>query len=1038
MTRPGLADQGHLLQWADTVPSSGDFPRLIRRLILETGQGVLRIGLAAGRGTSSGGWDGTVHAAEGTTFVPAGLSVWELSVGKDVTDKPNKDFDKRLTTPDGTDTADCTYIEVILRRWTKRDDWAAEKVKVKRWSTVRAYGVDAVETWLESAPITHAWLSDRLGLGTYGVVAAETWWEGWSQETSPALMPSVPLAGRDDAVSGLRARLSDSPQITSIKADSYEDVLAFVAAFAQEEAENDGGLILSRTAFVDDVASWRALQNHKNILILVPRGDATRSEVQPGSSHQVIVPVIGSAGADIILSPLDASRVVLALKDSRLEDRRAQEAGRLGRRSLKAMRRRLATKPELDQPQWAHSPVQRVVRRILLAGRWNNQASGDREVVEKLVGLGGEDLRDQIDVLTADGDPFVSRVDQSVGVVSPVDAWILLRGALREDDLERFGEAAMSVLLFPNPALELAPQERWQAAILGKANSHSRDVRTGIATSLALLGLHGEYVPLSGGANGVNWVNHFVRELLEKANEDGSCHLWASLEDQLPLLAEAAPDSFLNAVREGVKGDMPLLQRLFLTKEESAGFGAHSPHTGLLWAMERLAWSADHFGATVDLLARLAELDPDPESRFVNRPLNSLVDIFYPPMPDTSASPQQRIDVLEIMRTRYSDIAWKLLLKLLPDSYGMHALGGGPVIREWMPDDRPCPDPSYGVIVEQVAEWVVTDAGVDVQRWRDLVKNLPRVPVARRTDAINGLRLLADSASLDAAERCELWEQLRSESARHRRFSDALWALPSAEVDALEEAGQRFQPGGSGEVHAWLFNDHMPDLGDPSLREDFARYESILEERRRAAVVEINSMNGLDGLRDLVKSVSLPWDVGASIADAGLTAVDDEMLHLAEQGSESQKAASHGYLSRRAVQSGWAWIDDVRSRAGRTPFGHAYLLLISRDLPKSWEEAASAGDDVEREYWQWFEIRGLGGSFGDTVHCAGQLVRYGRAARALHLLSLYSKKNWPTSNTRIKLPRRWMRLSRAPNQIESAWVCRRLLVWFLMPRRAEI
>src|SRR5437016_5897487 len=81
MARPGLATRDDLLGWPSIV-AAGEFPRLIRRLVWETAPDAVRLGFPAGSGTSAGDWDGSVRTVTGNAFVPAGLSVWELSVEK--------------------------------------------------------------------------------------------------------------------------------------------------------------------------------------------------------------------------------------------------------------------------------------------------------------------------------------------------------------------------------------------------------------------------------------------------------------------------------------------------------------------------------------------------------------------------------------------------------------------------------------------------------------------------------------------------------------------------------------------------------------------------------------------------------------------------------------------------------------------------------------------------------------------------------------------------------------------------------------------
>ena len=127
MAKPGLADQQELLRWARTVSARSDFPRLIRRLILETGTGVAQLGFPAGEGVSAGSWDGTVLSARETPFIPLGLSLWELSVERNVGRKAEADYKKR------TPNSAATYIAAFPRRWRDRRAWAEAHAAEGRW-----------------------------------------------------------------------------------------------------------------------------------------------------------------------------------------------------------------------------------------------------------------------------------------------------------------------------------------------------------------------------------------------------------------------------------------------------------------------------------------------------------------------------------------------------------------------------------------------------------------------------------------------------------------------------------------------------------------------------------------------------------------------------------------------------------------------------------------------------------------------------------------------------------------------------------------
>ena len=66
---------------------------------------------------------------------------------------------------------------------------------------------------------------------------------------------------------------------------------------------------------------------------------------------------------------------------------------------------------------------------------------------------------------------------------------------------------------------------------------------------------------------------------------------------------------------------------MVLFGEDGGGFG-RGYLADFLWALESLAWSPDLLSRVTSILAKLASLDPNPKSKFQNRPANSLRQIF--------------------------------------------------------------------------------------------------------------------------------------------------------------------------------------------------------------------------------------------------------------------------------------------------------------------------------------------------------------------------------------------------------------------------
>lgn len=941
--------------------------------------------MPAGEGVSTSGWDGTVKTIEATPWVSAGSSFWELSVDSSPGSKADKDYANRDAVPDGTPLNECEYVQVSLRRWSNRQDWASDRTAEGKWRGVRALGLDDIETWMESAPVTWAWISERLGQTPYGLRSAEAWWEAWANQTKPDITPELVVAGRTAEEMKLAERLRAQTGVTTIAGDSVDEVHAFIAATIIRL--DDGGQLLSRTAFVDERGGWRQLLENATPLVLVPLDEAFAREVPSGTHHRVLVPTGSLDSGEVHLPPLDAGEVAQLLKASELSDDHADEIGRLARRSLTAMRRRLARTPALHVPFWAAPPAGRAVRAALLAHGWLDSSDADREVLETLSGLDYETFIEGVRRASPRQDPLVAMVGRTWHLVSPVDAWLLLKGELTQDDLGRLKSAVEAVLGERDPSLDLEPTDRWKAAIEGKVLRHSSELRAGIATTLALLGAYGHDVAPSGGSSGTEWANHAVRELLEAANADVTADTWASLSGLLPLLAEAAPDVLAHAVAAGLSGDDPVLARMFRdSKQDDSLFSSHSPHTGLLWALENLAWSPDHLGDAAESLAQLEALDPG--GRLANRPSGSLASVFRPWHPDNSATPARRLAVIDGLRARHPQVAWKLLLSMLPKRHGTHFPTHAPRFREWKPARQTVLVSEYVAFIDEVLGRALEDIGSSGERWSQLMHRFPDLPPDARGQVVAKLKSGELQDTLTGEDRVLLWKELHELVGRHREYADADWSLPEADVAALEQVAIELAPSSAVERARPLFADYRPHLPGVPRREHDA-FERALAEARAVAIREVDDDVGLDAVRDLSRSAVVKGVVGMALADAAHEKYDAELIPVLGDPEHSDFDLAWSYVGRRirveSLEIG-PYLDET---AGLSSDVRARLLLMIPDTRAAWERADGLGQVVSQSFWRNFRPYGLGGDFDAVRYVAQRLMDHGRYAAALDFLNMY-------------------------------------------------
>lgn len=1006
MSRPGYIDRNRLQSWADTRPSQSEFPRLVRRLILETTPGLVELGMPAGDGVAAGDWDGSVRTNTATAWVPDGLSVWELSVNSSPNTKADADYSKRADTPDATPTADCTYVEAILRPWTARATWASVKRSDKVWRDVKALGLDDIETWLEAAPITWAWLSEEVGLSPYGLRTGLTWWRDWASQTNPALTPNVVLAGRTTTAKDIEDRLSSSGSVVTVAGASMEEVSAFIAAVAVNLDQQGQGQMLARLAFVDDLATWRQLSASSEPLILVPRTPELTAEIPTATPHNFYVPVVSGEGADVALPPLDAGEVAAALKnDGVTEGDKAAGLGRLARRSLTALRRNLAVKAVLHRPTWADASPSRNYRSILLTGSWDDNAEGDRSILETLTGTAYEPFSEAITgTVDSPTDPLAIRTDGTWHLVSPVDAWMLLASKLTHDDLKRFEAIVELVLAEGDPALDLPRDERWRASIDGKIRRYSRDLRRGLAQSLALLGMYGETVTLPGGASGSDYANYLVRKLLEWASSDNTGQAWQSLADILPMLAEAGPDAFLDGVAAATTGDNPLLGTMFQDSADDSGlFSGGTPHSELLWALECVSWSSDHFGRAVDLLARLDEIDPG--GRMSNRPAASLAAMFRPWHPDNSVDPDRQITVLDMLRRKHPDAAWKLECSMLPESHGTHFPISSPTFRTWKPDKISVTWGQIWKMTTAAVERCIEDAGQDPQRWSTILSHISELPPPDRERVVAALNSMGDRPELATDFRDALWRTIVELVGQHREFPDATWTLDEHELDKLEAVAARYLPKSAYIRLVGLFQSWHPYIG-VRRQDDYEGFGRELARQRVEALKEIEAEGGFDAITRLAHDASIDGSVGIALANVG-AAHDDKLLGWLDSDDQILSSTAMTYFSARYAIEGFELVSDLLERDDLTLDQRARLLLVARDdLPEAWALAA-ADAELEGRYWKAFQPLGLGRDLVTLDEVADRLIQAGRHADVLHLIGMYPhlEENEPRPATAERIVR---------------------------------
>jgi len=200
------------------------------------------------------------------------------------------------------------------------------------------------------------------------------------------------------------------------------------------------------------------------------------------------------------------------------------------------------------------------------------------------------------------------------------------------------------------------------AGLYDKKRAHSGALRESICDTLVLLSIHGNNLFHSRlGIDIEGRVTVLIRTLLTPL----TLEKLLSQDQDLPRYAEAAPGEFLTIIKKDLSRDDPIL--FGLLKPDSDALWASPAYTGLLWALECLAWKPQNLPRVSKILSRLSRLKID--DNWTNKPEASLQAIFRSWMPQTAASVEERIKILKTLTKRFPGVVWEICIEQIKPGY---------------------------------------------------------------------------------------------------------------------------------------------------------------------------------------------------------------------------------------------------------------------------------------------------------------------------------------------------------------------------------
>lgn len=981
-------------EWSNGLDARSKLAEFLRTLVHSTCSGLEKVNFPGNDDSERHGWDGIVSTSEGNPWVPPGRSGWEFGTNKKVKQKADGDFMKRTATVSQSERSCTTFVFVTPRRWLKKEAWVEQKRSERKWKDVIAWDSNDIEQWLEQSIAGQVWFANQRGSDFRGVKSLLRCWVEWCADCRPSFTTSI----FEEAISSFESMIETflhgaKNKLVRVVADSRKEALAFLYA-TLSNSEKFTEFLDKAVVFTEAGPLQDLLIGKPGFLPIVASQEVERELAESGCALKGFVVDTRTAlreDSDISLEPISSRAFHTALTKMGINEDRISRLARESGKSLTILRRRLSASPTIRSPQWSSNPRSaKFLLSLMLAGAWKSDNESDTYLVKQLIACEDSvNFEDRFNELMLLEDTPVWTDGGFQGVVSKIDILYAAKQWMTPTILKQFMSVAEIVLEERDPSLDLPENKRWAAAMYGKARDISSPLRKGIGESLVLLAVHGERL----------WQNrlktnifHEITQLVRKLLEPLTLECLQSQSSALPLYAEATPDEFLSIFERDLRNEKPVVLELIRPIDDLM-FGG-SDRVDILNALELLAWNKRWVTRVVELLAQLAEHEPD--DNLFNKPSNSLASIFRSWLPQTSISVENRISIFDRLVDNHPNVAWKIAMH----QFGARSELGHYSYKPIWRDDAT----GFGSVSSNAENQRFIDHCIDkCINWHthscatfgDLVDTVPILTNSSVRRLQQSIGNWAESASDE--ERAELREHIRV-TLRRKSTSTHTKAPTKEKIRFAIATYDLLEPNGTIWKHAWLFRQHwVPESMDEIDADiDYSHRLKQVADLQLEAIQDVISTTSFKGVLQLAFSGNNPFVVGGCVAHA-LSDIESRLEFLRvilENGdiliSDQHQTLTRGFLQALETRSAIEIVDELRDEVGEKV--SIRLLSLSDFNNLVWQSVNENGTEFATAYWAHVRPTWNNHSVSDMNYAVSRLLEVKRVAMAFEFASFKLKQ----------------------------------------------
>lgn len=599
------------------------------------------------------------------------------------------------------------------------------------------------------------------------------------------------------------------------------------------------------------------------------------------------------------------------------------------------LRKRFLLNNEVGYVDFNKSLNLKVIKTALLFGKWNEKNPNDQKIIEKFSSMTYEQFIEQFRLIAKTENDFIFK--SGVWKINNRTKYIEYYALdFYKEDFDNFNSIIVEILTEKHPKLDLSSDKRRMFNLYNKNTKYSDEIRNGVAETLVIVEfLKNNFKNCKTDA--FNFVILVIREILENS----SWYTWASLDNLLPFLAEAAPSEYLNQFEEYISRDR---ERKILFENET-DITIYNYSTSIYWSLELIAWNTDYCVRVCMILSELAKED--------EKAIDHIVNIILPWYPNTFAPSSFRLTIVENIVKKDINIGWRVLKKIMPGETSYAVPTYKPKYINVPTEDITITNEEYYKQIDLYLNLMIKYCKTSDEHLLDLIDLLDNVSKSN-FDKICDYLKTSKIISKNDRSKYKLWDKLERLVYWIKKHSDIKDDIKSEMIEKINAVIKYLKPKDDLYVISRLFKKDVWEL-----IEDYENYdlsEKKLHELQLKSVNKLYLNEGTSSLIKLSKVVEDPYALGMIVAKLNISKDDEINIILSNLDKSSYLIEfAKGYVYNKYNLSNAEYDDNLISNLSVVAKIN-FLLMMPYNLVTFKNVEQLLASDYKK-YWKKVDIR---------------------------------------------------------------------------------